>query len=351
MRCPLPVDWLEYLEGAPSDTLALHLRECRPCQLLAEELRRDLPLRRQLRVPRIPLADSWPRWHEAKPSSPVFGDIWWNAKSVGGSDYNPTARVPLLVLSDLWEERDRSWLEVVPLSTDIENATSLDLVLHRSDTDLQVPWRALLRYQTVSERDELDGRIGKLTETGRAVVQDVLAGHASEERFGSPIGGPDDPRVRIPEEIHNSVRLLGRAYARMLEQDDVAQRPVRVLSLPMRRTIGSAIVTESLGFAAASTAEEDRPWAVEIPERGRLRGRIQYQYRDDELFFVIDEVAEEQRGLPSPVWIAFWSDRLPSPVTSPPFRPAVGEHVPLGRDYGILPREISRLELRLSDES
>src|SRR5574341_1059312 len=110
MRCPLPVDCLEYLEGAPSDTLALHLRECRPCQLLVEELRRDLPLRRQLRVPRIPLADSWPRWHEAKPSSPVFGDIWWNAKSVGGSDYNPTARVLLLVLSDLWEERDRSWL-------------------------------------------------------------------------------------------------------------------------------------------------------------------------------------------------------------------------------------------------
>jgi hypothetical protein len=137
----------------------------------------------------------------------------------------------------------------------------------------------------------------------------------------------------------------------MLEQDDVAQRPVRVLSLPMRRTIGSAIKAESLSFAAASTAEEDRPWAVEIPERGRLQGRIQYQYRDDELFFVIDEVAEEQRGLPSPVWIAFWSDRVPSPVTSPPFRPAVGEHVPLGRDYGILPREISRLELRLSDES
>ena len=350
MRCPLPVDWLEYLEGAPSDTLASHLRECRPCQLLVEELRRDLPLRRQLSVPHIPLADSWPRWHEAKSPSPVFGDIWWSAKSVGGSDYNLTARVPLLALSDLWEERDRCWLEVVPLSADIENATSLDLVLRRSDTDLEVPWRAFLRYQTVAERDELDGRIGKLTETGRAVVQDVLAGRASEERFGSPICGPEDSRVRIPEEIHNSIRLLGRAYARMLEEDEIAQRPARVLSLPMRRTIRSAGVAESLSFAAASTAEEDRPWAVEIPEKGRLQGRIEYRYREDELFFVIDEVAEEQLGLPSPVRIVFWSDRLPSPVTSPPFRPAVGEHVPLGRDYGILPREISRLELRLFDE-
>ena len=42
MRCPLPIDWLEYLEGTGSSDLALHLSECRPCQILLDRLRQEL---------------------------------------------------------------------------------------------------------------------------------------------------------------------------------------------------------------------------------------------------------------------------------------------------------------------
>src|SRR5436305_13091596 len=113
----------------------------------------------------------------------------------------------------------------------------------------------------------------------------------------------------------------------MLQEGEVTHSPPRVVSLTMRRTVRFADVAQELNFAAASTEEEHRSWTVEIPDRGHLQGRIEHRFLADELLFVIEEVAEESRDLPSSVWITFWSDRLPAPVTSPPFHPAVGEYV------------------------
>jgi hypothetical protein len=259
----------------------------------------------------------------------------------------------VVVISDAWQEAGRSWCEVVPLSSDIENATSLDLILRRSDTDLDVPRRALLRYQTVVEMDELDSRIGKLTEAGKGLVHNVLAGNASEERFGSPIEGPDDPRVRMPEHFTGAVRLLGQGYARMLERRDVAAKPDRILSFEMRRlSVTSQASPQALSLAAASEAEyEDRPWVVDIPERGRIQGRIEHRYSDDELLFIIEDVREEQLGLRTTAWIAAWPSQLDAPVTSQAFDPTTDRRIVIGHDLGIFPREISRLELRVSDEA
>jgi hypothetical protein len=118
------------------------------------------------------------------------------------------------VLSEVSEEKNQSWCEVVPLLTDIENATSLDLVLVRSETSMDVPWRVALRHQTVANIRDLGARIGCLTEPGRAIVQKVLQGNAPEERFGPRIEGPDDPRVRLPEEVDNVIRHLGPDHIR-----------------------------------------------------------------------------------------------------------------------------------------
>ena len=348
MRCPLPIDWLEYLEGTASEALFLHLQECRPCRLLVEELRRESHSP-ELIASGVPQPESWPRWRETRPLSPAFGEIWWSTQ-FREPDSDPTGRVLLLILSDPWTEKSRSWVEVVPLATDIENATSLDLVLTRGDTDMNVPWRVLFRYQTIVERDEIDSRIGDLTATGRVIIKDALTGRASEERFGSPISGAEDSRIQPPQWMQESIRLLGRAYARMLEENE-AHSPARVVSFTMRPTVRFTDVAQNLSFAAASTVEEYRSWVVEIPEKGRLRGRIEHRFLDDELLFVIEEVVEEPLDLPSTARITFWSDRLQAPVTSPPFRPAVGEQVTLGDGYGIVPGDISRLELRVPDES
>src|SRR5436305_1937095 len=100
MRCPLPIDWLEYLEGAVSSDLASHLSTCRPCQILVDELRRDK--RPSLRRANLPESDSWPRWNEAKDAVPRFGDIWWTTSSLAA--HRDLPRIPVLLLSDTWHE-------------------------------------------------------------------------------------------------------------------------------------------------------------------------------------------------------------------------------------------------------
>jgi len=351
MRCPLPVDWLDYLDGGASEELGAHLRECVPCQLLVATLRHDLPSRANTSAVDLRHTHSWPHWREDKPHSPTLGDIWWSVQSPT-LDVTSLARALLLVISDPWPEGGRSWAHVVPLSTDIETATSLDLLLARVDSDVAVPWRALLRYQTVAERKDLDSRIGTLTPSGRALLDQVLAGRAPVERLGSAIAGPLDSRVALPEAASTALRRLGRGYALLHEEGEAAKPPTRVASFAMRQTRRQSPTPEGLALAAASSAaSENVIWSVDIPGRGRLQGRVEYRLSEDQLVFVVEDIEEKERGLHSAARIALSSERLATPTASQPFVPAVGQEILLGRDLGIFPEEINQLELRLSDEA
>jgi hypothetical protein len=243
----------------------------------------------------------------------------------------------------------RSWFDVVPLSTDIENSTSLDWVLQRSDTDRAVPWRVLLRYQTVAERNALETRIGTLTAVGRSTLEEVLAGRGSNEQFGSPIDGPYDSRLTASDDIGLVTQLVGQAYARLHQSDQVQERTT-VIAFPMRRIVASASASNGLALAAASdSGEEGFFWSVEIPGRGHLQGRIERSL-DDQLLFVVEEVTEDSLGLRVPLRLAFTSEVLEITATSPPFLASAGEAVLLGRDYGVFPSEVDELELRLVNE-
>jgi hypothetical protein len=347
MRCPLPIDWLEYLEGASSDELEAHLTECLPCRLLVEELRREA--RPQLQLSRLSRPDAWPHWRETEQTSVTFGEI--RLAPGPSTATNTLGRVPVLVLSDTWEEKGNTWCEVVPLLTDIENATSLDIVLHRNDTDLEVPWRVPLRGQTIANVRALGAPIGCLIESGRKIVERALEGRAPQERYGTPIEGPDDARVRLPQQIDSIIRLLGRAYALSTDVESLQTQKPRVLSFDLRRLVVPRSQTRGLQLAAESTVkEEEYEWFVEIPSRGSLKGRIEYRYADDEILFVVENVVEIETGLHSPVQIILWSQRLSKPIISELFVPKIGDQVLLGRDLGVLPREVGRLEVRLSDE-
>src|SRR5690242_20420704 len=105
MRCPLPIDWLEYLEGASSDELEAHLTECLPCRLLVEELRREA--RPQLQLSRLSRPDAWPHWRETEQTSVTFGEI--RLAPGPSTATNTLGRVPVLVLSDTWEEKGNTW--------------------------------------------------------------------------------------------------------------------------------------------------------------------------------------------------------------------------------------------------
>ena len=96
--------------------------------------------------------------------------------------------------------------------------------------------------------------------------------------------------------------------------------------------------------------EREYLWVAEVPGRGNFTGAVQYILAADQLLFVIEDVGEEAAGLPSSACITLWSSRLSESVTSEWFPLREGMHVSLTRDLGVLPKEISRLQLRLSDE-
>jgi hypothetical protein len=248
-------------------------------------------------------------------------------------------------------EGGRSWAHIVPLSTDIENATSLDLLLGDADTDLAVPWRALLRYQTVAERSDFDSRIGTLTPTGRGMLEQVLAGSAPAERFGSAIAGPLDSRAAMPEPAIATLQF-GRTYALLHEEAEVTQQSTAGVSFAMRLTRRPSPAPEGLALAAASAApSEDLIWSVDIPGRGRLQGRVEYRLSEDQLVFVVEDIEEKERGLHSVASIALLSPRLTTPIASQAFVPQVGREILLACNLGVFPEEINQLELRFSDEA
>jgi hypothetical protein len=263
-------------------------------------------------------------------------------------------RALLIVVSDVWEEEDHFWYDVVPLTSDIghrtsdiEDATSLDLLLVRANTTLEVPGRMLLRYQAVADVHGLGSRVGTLTATGRAIVKDALAGCAPGQRFGTPVEGESDPRVRISDELDLTIRLINQHYAQVMETDNISKRPGRVLSFPMHTiSINSAVGKTNSNLAVAShTEQEMNHWIVKIPERGSIRGRIEYEYSTDELFFAVEEVGE-QLGLQTTAWIVVWADRHDTPAESQHFHPTIDQRIVIARDFAF-PQEITRLEMRL----
>jgi len=347
MRCPLPIDWLEYLEGGGTKELTAHLRECQPCRLLVDELRKDATNREPLRLSNPP-ADKWPRWHESAPDFVAYGEIWWSARMLNGEVLR---RIPLLIMSDLWHEHGDSWCEVVPLSTDVENATALDLLLLAADTDLGLPWRALLRHQTTVRRQELEARIGRLSDTGRSLMDEVVAGRAPENRFGVPVADAYDDRLSAPEDVERVIRFLGRPFAEASEHDDSEAAQDRVVVYKFKR-VRPESPNHDMSLAADTTAPERTwPWTVDIPQRGQIRGRIEYQWTNDELSFAIEDIAQEGLGFSTMVWIVASLSKSSGRITSEPFVPEVHKKIVLARDRAVFPREVSGLELILSHES
>ena len=346
MQCPLPIDWLEFVEGAKSEALESHLLECLSCQLLVAKLKAEPRL--TLRAKQMTTTFEWPQWSESSEECPKLGDVWWTRLAPGGGKSH-AIRLLVLIVSDLWKEKEESWCDVIPLKTDVENATSLDLLLFPSDTDLNAHWRVLLRRQTVASSRDLSARVGALKVSGLGILQKALEGEAPEDRFGPTIEDPEDLRVRNEEEFDNALRDIGRSYAAMLEADEVISERPRVLQFPFHRVQMQQRAMGSLQLAADSAVKEEIfEWAVTLPDRGSIQGRIDYQYLEDKIVFIVENVVEAEQGLHSGAHFILWSDRLSEPVVSEEFIPSSSKTVLLGQDLGVLPKEVSRLELRLS---
>ena len=220
-RCPLPVDWLDYLDGDQPD-LKHHLDECLTCQAMVASLRLQ---------PVASLDQAWAKpfvgqmnavWHEDRPMTPAPAEFWFSAADYSmpstytafntsadqGFAYQGADRLLVLVVSHPDEDHSMQWLDVVPVMSDIERATETDVLFEAGENSLGAPWRALFAHQCKVAREQLDTRVGSLSEAGQMVLASAFNGTLDERRWGTPLQHPYDPRAFLGNDFDEAMLRL-----------------------------------------------------------------------------------------------------------------------------------------------
>ena len=142
MDCPLPIDWLDHLEGravdAPVD-LEAHLADCRRCQALVAELRAHSV---GVVLTAYGGRTEAPKWPAEERADVAVGDVWLTKPAEAIDERQ------LVMIVDERDEFDQTWYSAVPLTTETDLATDSDLLLDSGDTSLGVPLAAQFRLQT-----------------------------------------------------------------------------------------------------------------------------------------------------------------------------------------------------------
>lgn len=316
--CPLPVDWLDYLDDEGELGLAEHLASCRSCQTLIASLRVD---------PRPTFDPQWAAgfkrrtdaiWHEDRPACPAPAEFWFSSADfeigqvIVGADkprhassfrYHDVDRILVLVLTHP-EDDHLGWLDVVPVLSDIESATDTDVVFSSEENTLGAPWRALFAYQLRVARDQLDTRVGALSGAGIRTLSAALAGEADDARWGVPLQHADDPRGRLDDELDEGIRRLRTPWLLLhdmcdgdeeIQADNPGLRLVASTSEHDQRSKQAKIFwlapadepAHGLALAAASSPTvKRRRWAVE-QQRLKLVGKLDVDWQRGDLVFVV----------------------------------------------------------------
>ncbi len=241
--CPLPVDWLEYLQGAEEIPMTRHLEGCGSCRTLVEDLQPEQPMPIGWATSFVGITDAV--WQEDRPAKPAPAEFWFSAPSFqlsngmfpGGAtsednvfSYSNVDRALLLIIDAPTESHDTSyWLDVVPVLSDIEAATDTDLLFGADESTLGSPWRALFAHQCKVTNAQLDTRVGALTHVGVGALTAALEGTIGEERWGVALQGPDDPRALLDEHLEQAFLRLRTPWLLATETSGQQAEPKRKL--------------------------------------------------------------------------------------------------------------------------
>lgn len=231
--CPLPVDWLDYLEGDGEPQLTAHLADCPSCRALVASLIEGSGLASPQEGSETASDNTdWftaffgamdAVWQEDRPERPAPAQFWFSASDFelddvvfgapgsgksGSLTYHGVDRMLLLVVSHPDDDHAHGWLDVVPVLSDVEQASETDLLFSAEENSLGAPWRALFAYQCKVARQQLDTRVGVLSTVGAQTLRAALAGEADDSRWGVPLQHPDDPRGRFDDEFEEALRRL-----------------------------------------------------------------------------------------------------------------------------------------------
>jgi hypothetical protein len=285
----------------------------------------------------------------------LFGDLVLSASSysAGAISYEGLDRVIFLVLDDGEQREGGEWVRVAPVDTDVENATSTDLVLRPSETELGISLRVLFAHQTVLNAWQLDESIGKLTARGLVVLRQAVGGELLDERFGVELEGPSDPRLiadRPTEELMRTLRepffALGESVA------EEASLAVAEDARAVDASFGGQLfelkwlpLKESQLAWAAKSDPTDKVLTAELtlPSLGEITALLRYDWMNDTLLFVIDDL---QGFVSKKIELMVCGRR--GKFETPAFKPERDREVVLVEKRGFSDKEVEQLAVRVS---
>lgn len=346
MRCPLPIDWLDWLETGIPDDPTSHLEDCPSCQSLVARMREASGERVGEWFANVSLEQATV-WQPHPIEALTLGRLVLNAPDYASEeiDYEDLERLLFLVLDEGREDYGRRWFSVAPADTDIENASSTDLLLEAEETSLGVPLRILFSLQTKLVREQLDEEVGALTEEGIQIIERAFSRELDELRFGLPLSGPDDERLAVDHDTEAIVRLLRTPF--FAATDDVATEESEELGEEAAHS-GNLFyfhftsmheARESFSLAAQTMPKDIEKYAILESHFGRMAGRLRYEFPHI-LVFGIDQV-EGFTSIEVKLIVETTSSKH---FESPPFTPHVGEEIEVAP---VFVQEVDKLAIKV----
>lgn len=333
--CPLPIDWLDFLEGRPSEAKADHLDMCVSCAALVNRLQQSAG---QAPVKAISWVQepSLSSWKEGSQPDVAFGQIWLCAPNFteDGFSYELGVSVPLLILG-IENRDDGPWVDSVPLWNELELATASDLLLEPDATTLATPLRALFDLQGRLARRQLASCVGNLTAIGRMVIDRTLGGYNADSHG---YASAEDPRVVASTDLLRSAVGALQSFALYGRDRPADKHQVSIVSTTERvsHPLNLHWEAERAPFhtdllLAASTDPRERRFVVEFKEGPRwFRGILRHDlWHGDLILLEIEDI----EGIDTPVQILIRTSQ--SETVSSPFIPKRDAKAVLTQGAGI----------------
>lgn len=343
--CPLPIDWLDYLETGKPAEMEEHLRNCPSCREV---------LSLQSEQPGNVPSPAWTeqlaglesaRLVEEEVSCPAPAELWFSAGewTFHDSEYQPPERSLVLVFSETsLGTGGHSWYDVAPVRTDVEAALPTDFLVAAEESSFGCSLRVVLSLQCKVERRQLESRVGRLTDID--VVTSALGDDTSAWRWGNPLEGSEDQRLWWEPNFLETMDALRDPWLQLLDgvghagetEDDLAD--VEVLDFFPKEWVAKA---ERELVAASSGEKKKTRWELKSPHL-QMAGSFEFEGSSEILFFAIQRLVSER---PIRLRLVLYVKGNDEPEESEEFEPEEGYRVPWALPYG--PGEVDRLSARV----
>jgi hypothetical protein len=296
--CPLPIDWLDYLEGKKPAEMKDHLRNCPSCREVLSLLSKQ--------AGNVP-SQAWAkhlaslndaRLTEEKAPRPAPAELWFSSGewTLHDTEYRPPERSLVLVLSeDSQGVGGHSWYDVAPVRTDVEEALPTDLLLAAEESSLNCSLRVVLTFECKVERRQLESRVGSLADIN--IVFSALSDKTQAWRWGNPLESQEDQRLWWEPDFAETMAALRGPWLQYLDGaeriSEVSPQPVEAEILTFVPKEWVEAVDERELVAASSNDQKKTLWELESAHL-QMTGSFEVDWEQERLFFSIHSYHTER---------------------------------------------------------